>query len=130
MNKIKEFFLGNRTPAYANRLANQFSLTCRVLVGGYVAYLGMGLRDAIKNAETATNRIVFIAALVFFTVVGALLVYCAVRDLIIGRYVGGKLDLGDEEEDIFEEPDDKIDGEIDAIETVVYEDLHEEKTEE
>lgn len=130
MNKIIEFFLGNRTPAYTNKLPNQFSLTCRVLVGGYVAYLGMSLKDAIKNAETANSRIIFIVALVLFTVIGVLLAYCALRDLIIGRVAGGKLDLGDEEEDIFEEPDDKIDGEIDAIETVVYEELHEEKTEE
>lgn len=107
MNKILEFFLGNRTPAYSNKLSNQFSLTCRVLVGGYVAYLGMGLKDAVKNATTSTNRAMFLIALIVFAVVGALLVYASIRDFILGRYVGGKLDLGEEPED--EEVHDEID---------------------
>ena len=103
MDKIKLFIFGNREPAYTNKLPTQLLLTCRALVGGYLFYLGYGLIDGIKTAETDKMRIILVVALIVFIIFGGLFLYDSVRNLVIGRYAGGKLDLG-------ENPENSLDG--------------------
>lgn len=98
MNKVKEFFLGNREMATTEKLQTQLVLMARLLVGGYVVYLGKGLVDAVKTADTPAKQALFTTIVVIFCVVGGILAYVSIRDLAIGRYVGGKLDLGDQGE--------------------------------
>lgn len=116
MDKIKEFFLGNREPAYSNKLPNQLLLTCRALVGGYVIYLAMGLIDGLKDSESEKMVIISTVAIVVFVICGGLFLYDSLRNLVIGRYVGGKLDLG-------ENPEVTLDGkDADDFDDVVTED--------
>lgn len=95
MDKIKQFFLGDREPAYSDKLPTQVLLTCRALVGGYLIYLAMGLTDGIKNPKDTKTLILLIVAVIVFVVFGFFFLYISLRNLIIGRYVGGKLDLGE-----------------------------------
>lgn len=95
MDKLKLFILGNREPAYSNKLSTQLLLSCRALVGGYLLYLGYGLIEGIQTAETSKMRTIIIVAIIAFFAFGGLFFYDNVRNLMIGRYVGGKLDLGD-----------------------------------
>lgn len=97
MDKILLFFLGNREPAHKDKLGTQLSLMARLLVGGYVFYLGYGLQDAVQTADSIGKTILFIGVIAVFSIAGGILVYMSLRDLIIGRYVGGKLDLDKEE---------------------------------
>lgn len=99
MEKIKEFIFGNREPAYSNRLPTQILLAIRVLVGGYILYLAKGLLDGRKDAESFRMLVIVTIAIVVFCVFGVLLIYDAARNYIIGRYVGGKLDLGEMPDD-------------------------------
>ena len=120
MEKIKLFIFGNREPAYTNKLPNQLSLGCRAVVGAYLIYLAKGLiKDLAKNttAPYSTNmKAILIAAIVIFIVSGALLLYDALRNFVIGRYPGGKLDLG-------ENPDNALDAkDADDYDDVVTED--------
>lgn len=120
MEKIKLFIFGNREPAYTNKLPNQLSLGCRAIVGAYLIYLAKGLiKDLAKNttAPYSTNmKAILIAAIVIFIVSGALLLYDALRNFVIGRYPGGKLDLG-------ENPDNALDAkDADDYDDVVTED--------
>lgn len=95
MGKIKEFFLGNREPAYSNKLPNQLLLTCRALVGGYLIYLAKELLDGINSPDNGSSGVVIIAAIIIFIICGFIFLYASVRNFVIGRYVGGKLDLGE-----------------------------------
>ena len=103
MDFIKNFIFGNREPAYTDKLPNQISLTCRVLVGGYLLYLSYQLKDSGINAANAKSQMLFICAIVIFSVFAALMIYDVARNYFIGRYAGGKLDLG-------ERPDEHLDG--------------------
>lgn len=97
MDKVIQFFLGNREPAHKDKLGTQLSLMARLLVGGYVFYLGYGLRDAVSTADGMGKAILFICIIAVFSIAGGILAYISLRDLIIGRYVGGKLDLDKED---------------------------------
>lgn len=134
MDKIKEFFLGNREPAYSNKLPNQLLLTCRALVGGYLIYLAKGLIDELKNAESEKMVIISTVAIVIFVICGGLFLYDSLRNLIIGRYVGGKLDLGENPEVTLDGKDaedfDDIVTEDEAIEEYAAEEAEEHDTEE
>lgn len=103
MDKIKLFIFGNREPAYTNKLPNQISLGCRAIVGAYLLYLAKGLLDGLSTSESANMRIIVIVAMTLFTVCGVIFLYDALRNYVIGRYPGGKLDLG-------EDPDNFLDG--------------------
>lgn len=109
MDKIKEFFLGNREMAKTEKLQTQLVLMARLLVGGYVVYLGKGLVDAVKTADTPAKQALFALVVTVFCVVGGILVYISIRDLAIGRYVGGKLDIGESEDEDSVVDVDKID---------------------
>lgn len=99
MSFWKTFFMGDRTPAYSNKLPGQFVLTARLIVGGYVLYLAYGLKDAVINAENSFKAGGFLIAIICFVICGGYFTYASLRDYVIGRFVGGKLDLGDEPED-------------------------------
>lgn len=116
VEKIKLFILGNREPAYTNKLPNQLALGCRAIVGAYVLYLAKGLVDDYSTSNTKSMQIIVIAAIVLFTVCGVLFLYDAIRNYVIGRYPGGKLDLG-------ENPDNSLDGkDADDYDDVITED--------
>lgn len=100
MNFLKLLFFGDRTPAYSNELPAQFRLMARLIVGAYVLYLAYGLKDAVKNAENSFKAGGFTIAIVCFAICGGYLLYTSLRDYAIGRYVGGKLDLGENPADI------------------------------
>lgn len=93
MDKIKKFFLGNREMANSDKLPTQLALMARALVGGYVVYLGKGLVDAVKTADTVAKQYLFAFIVVVFCLFGGILLYVSLRDLVIGRHVEGKLDL-------------------------------------
>ncbi|MDO4188927.1 MAG: hypothetical protein Q4D29_08030 [Lachnospiraceae bacterium] len=102
MEKIKLFIFGNREPAYTNKLPNQLSLGCRAIVGAYLLYLAKGLVDDFSTVKTSNMQIIITIAIVLFSVCGFLFLYDALRNYVIGRYPGGKLDLG-------ENPDNALD---------------------
>jgi len=95
MDKIKAFFTGDKTPEYSDKLPTQLLLTCRTLVGGYLYYIAYGLKDGIMNPESQKMQMALIAAVIVFLVFGFLFMYASLRNLVLGRYVGGKLDLGE-----------------------------------
>lgn len=103
MDKIKLFIFGNREPAYTNKLPNQIALGCRAVVGAYLIYLAKGLKDGFKTAASTNMRIIILVAMILFAVCGGIFLYDALRNYVIGRYPGGKLDLG-------EDPDNFLDG--------------------
>ena len=103
MEKIKLFIFGNKEPAYTNKLPNQLSLGCRAIVGAYLIYLAKGLIDDYKTSNPSNMQIIVTIAIVLFIVCGFLFLYDALRNFVIGRYPGGKLDLG-------ENPDNFLDG--------------------
>lgn len=100
MEKVIQFFTGDKTPVHTDKLRTQLAIIARILVGGYVVYLGYGLKDAVKNAMATGEGVWFIVAFIVFIVAGGLLCYSGLRDYAIGRYVGGKLDLGSENEEV------------------------------
>lgn len=125
MEKIKLFILGNREPAYSDKLPSQLILTCRALVGGYLIYLAKGLADGLNKSENEKMLPALIIAGVVFVIFGFYFFYVSVRNLVIGRYVGGKLDLGDNPETTLDGRDaddfDDVITEDEALEEVVSE---------
>ena len=116
VDKIKLFFLGNREPAYTDKLPNQISLGCRAIVGAYLLYLAKGLVDGYKTSSSSNMQIIVLAAIILFSICGAAFLYDGLRNYVIGRYPGGKLDLG-------ESPENFLDGtDSDDYDDVVTED--------
>lgn len=103
MEKIKLFIFGNREPAYTNKLPNQLALGCRAIVGAYLLYLAKGLINDFNTSNSSNMQMIMIGAIILFSVCGFLFLYDAIRNYVIGRYPGGKLDLG-------ESPDNFLDG--------------------
>lgn len=116
MEKIKLFIFGNREPVYTNKLPNQLALGCRAIVGAYLIYLAKGLLKDYAKSSSTNMRVIVILAIVLFTVCGFIFLYDALRNFVIGRYPGGKLDLG-------ENPDNALDAkDADDYDDVVTED--------
>lgn len=111
MERIIQFLIGSKEPDYEDKLPSPISLTCRALVGGYLLYLMYGLLDGVKNPTDQTMLIVMIIAIVVFTVAGGLLLYVSLRDYARGRFIGGKLDLGERPKESNED-EEIIDSEI------------------
>jgi len=84
-------------------VTNQTVLTIRVLVGGYVAYLGY---DIIKTEEKALVSTIFAG---LFIVIGAFLVIWSLKKLIKGEYQGGKADIISDDKSIVEADNDTAD---------------------
>jgi len=101
MEIIKKFFIGDRTPAYTNKLPTQILLMCRAIVGGYLLYndytiIGNLLHPIEGQEKSGLELWTFIIFAIIFAIFGFVLVYATLINYMIGRYVGGKLDLGDE----------------------------------
>lgn len=73
------------------RLPRQNSLMIRILVGAYLLYTSYSLLDSFINGGDM-NKYMLGAFILFFTVIGILLILLSGRDLYRGRYVGGKMD--------------------------------------
>ncbi len=71
---------------------SKISLILRVVVSAYLLYLVWGLRDAPGN-HTGAERLLFIAAMILFTVVAVLL-----GGLSIKAFLKGEYDRPDEED--------------------------------
>ena len=129
MEKILEFFLGNRKPDYSEKLPAQITILCRGLVGGYLIYLVKGLAKDYASIETNTMRIIVTCAIIIFSICGFVFLYTSLRNYAIGRYVGGKLDLGENPDNALDGKDaDDYDDEItedEALEEYAAEEAHE-----
>lgn len=84
----------NATKIETKYLPTTFTLTVRALVGAYLLYTAYSLIDGVMNGE-GRDKYFFGVFLIAFTVIGILLLLCAGRDLLRGRYVGGALDAGE-----------------------------------
>ena len=71
---------------------SKISLILRVVVSAYLLYLVWGLRDA-PGSHTGAERLLFIAAMILFTVVAVLL-----GGLSIKAFLKGEYDRPDEED--------------------------------
>lgn len=126
MDKIKEFFIGNRTPAYTDKLPTKLLLGCRAIVGGYLAYTVYGLMESYMNPEITEDKTYLIVFSVIFSIAAFILLYMSARDFMIGRYMGGSLDLGERpegeetEEEVVEEAEEEA--VVDAISGIEEED--------
>ncbi len=78
-------------------LLTKFNLTARLLVGAYLLYTSYSLIEGVVNGEGRDKYFlgVFMAA---FAVIGILMMLFAGRSLLQGKYVGGEMDAGEEEE--------------------------------
>lgn len=79
-------------------LPPQFALVARICVGGYLLYTAYSLIDSVINGE-GISRYWMGIAMVVFTIVGILLIFFSGRDMLRGKYVGGAMDAGTEEEE-------------------------------
>lgn len=96
-------------------LPTKFNLTAKLLVGAYLLYTSYSLIDGVINGEGRDKYFLGIF-MVAFTIIGILLMLYAGRSLLHGKYVGGELDAGEEQEsteEILEEvTPDKIDTKV------------------
>lgn len=79
------------------QLSTKLTLTIRLLVGVYLLYTAYGLFPGATSA-TEENHLLLAVFMVLFAVIGVLLLIVSGRSLMQGRYVGGELDAGEEEE--------------------------------
>ncbi len=78
-------------------LLPKFSLTIKVVVGFYLLYTSYELMDGVVGGE-GRDKYLLGAFMIGFAVAGILLIFLSGRALLQGRYVGGALDAGDEED--------------------------------
>jgi hypothetical protein len=78
-------------------LPTKFVLTVRGLVGAYLLYTSYSLIDGVVNG-TGRDKYFLGIFMIAFMIIGIALLLFAGRDLLRGRYVGGELDAGEEEE--------------------------------
>jgi len=64
---------------------SKVSLILRIVVSAYLLYLTWGLRGA-PASHTGPERLLFIAAMVLFTVVAVVLGGCSLRAYLKGEY--------------------------------------------
>ena len=90
MNKLTNIFSKGPLPT-------QGMLVARLLVGGYLMYLGKSLFDG--RGDAGMSPIVMYTFLIIFIIVGLFLCIKAVVNLLTGYYSGGKLDKAAENEE-------------------------------
>jgi hypothetical protein len=100
----------------------KLSLTIRIVVGVYILYTAMSLVKGIPQA-VGTEKLLFIAFTVFFTVAGVLLVVFAGKALLYKQYDDGS----DKEEDNNDNIEDNNDN-LDNIELTKEDELTETET--
>ena len=80
-------------------LPRKGSLNLRLIGGGYLLYLcyqlGKGLSEAKQN-----DKLIMMAAIVVFAVVGVIIVVTSLKALKEGRFVGGAMDHSEENTEI------------------------------
>lgn len=64
---------------------SKISLILRIVVSAYLLYLAWGLRDA-PGSHTGAERLLFIAAMILFTVVAVLLGGWSIKAFLKGEY--------------------------------------------
>lgn len=64
---------------------SKISLLLRIVVSAYLLYLAWGLRDA-PGSHTGAERLLFIAAMILFTVVGVVLGGLSIKAFLKGEY--------------------------------------------
>lgn len=79
-------------------LPTKFMLTVRVLVGAYLVYTAYSLIDGVMNGVGRDKYFLGIF-MVAFTIIGILLMFFAGRDLLRGKYIGGELDMSEDDEE-------------------------------
>lgn len=78
------------------QLPTKLTLTIRLLVGVYLLYTAYGLYPG-ATSSVEENHLLLAFFMVFFAVIGVLLMALSGRALLQGRYVGGELDAGEED---------------------------------
>jgi len=78
------------------RLPTQGMLLARILVGGYLVYLGISLFTG--RTDSSMNVILLWMFILLFSILGAFLIIQALLNYSKGNYQGGALDTGSEEE--------------------------------
>lgn len=84
-------------------LPTRLSLTIRLLVAAYLAYIVYSLKG-VNEKYAGTELVFFLIAIVVFSIVAVFLIVHSLRALATGRYVGGTMDtdnmVGDTEEPV------------------------------
>jgi len=72
-------------------LPTQGILICRILVGGYLAYLSNSLYK--ERVESSMSPVALWSFIIVFTLIGLYLIVASAINLVKGRYKGGPLDV-------------------------------------
>lgn len=84
-----------------SKLPTQLTLTVRALVGGYLLYTDYQLIGSLTNPDnTPQNKVFFGVAMFVFLVVGVFLLGLSAKYYKEGRYQGGAMDAGEDDENI------------------------------
>lgn len=83
------------------RLPTQMNLVIRIAAGVYLLYLAYSIFGTQAQMQ-GVERVVFIGALILFTVIGGVIIISSLRALQRGEYSGGAADT---EENKKEEPE-------------------------
>ena len=84
-----------------SKLPTQLTLTVRALVGGYLLYTDYQLIGSLTNPDnTPQNKVFFGVAMLVFLVVGVFLLGLSAKYYKEGRYQGGAMDAGEDDENI------------------------------
>lgn len=75
----------------SGRVPSKTSLLIRILVGGYLLYTLFELVPKMF-VSSGIEKIVFMCAVLVFSISGLCLVLLSLRSLITGKYEGGSLD--------------------------------------
>lgn len=86
-----------------SKLPTPFVLLARALVGGYLIYTAGSLVDSTIHGQ-GRDVYFFGISMVAFAIIGMILIILSAKSYIEGRYVGGKLD-GGEDADIIDGAD-------------------------
>lgn len=84
-------------------LPTQMNLMTHIVAGAYLIYLAYSIYSGAE--AVGSEKIVMLLAAVLFGVIGAVIIFSALRSLTKGEYVGGAGDPdgGNKEEEITEE---------------------------
>lgn len=88
------------------KLPTQGMLAARIIVGGYLTYLGFSLFNS--RAESTMNPAILWVFIILFSVLGLYFVAKAIYNYVKGNYQDGAADVG-EKQDIVDEPESEAD---------------------
>lgn len=90
-------------------LPTRMGLMFRIAAGAYLMYLAYSIYTGSGNMEGA-EKIAFVAAIVIFAIVGAVIIVTSLRALQRGEYEGGAADPG-KDKDLTQEKKEEVSGE-------------------